>query len=67
MMDKDWIINALKLEWIESDRIVFKIGLDSLLNQFNYQSFLGCLSISHKPWIYQFDYHSRIKSDVFDS
>ena len=39
MMDKDWIINALKLEWIESDRIEFKIGLDSLLNQSNYQSF----------------------------
>ena len=39
MMDKDWIINALKLEWIESDRIEFKIGLDSLLNQSINQSF----------------------------
>ena len=33
-------MNAMKLEWIESDRIVFKIGLDSLLNQSNYQSII---------------------------
>ena len=44
MMDKDWIINALKLEWIESDRIVFKIGLDSLLNQSINQSII--------PWLF---------------
>ena len=29
----------MKLEWIYPDRIEFKIGLDSLLNQSNYQSF----------------------------
>ena len=43
-MDKDWIINALKLEWIESDRIEFKIGLDSLLNQSINQSII--------PWLF---------------
>ena len=37
---ENWIITAMKLEWIESDRIEFKIGLDLLLlNQSNYQSF----------------------------
>ena len=36
-------MNAMKLEWIESDRIEFKIGLDSLFNQSNYQSFAWLL------------------------
>ena len=44
-------MNAMKLEWIESDRIEFKIGLDSLLNQSNYQSIIPWLFINQSQTI----------------